>query len=144
MKMHSTATSNVTPTDVLVGVEWVVDARGCKPELLRDLNRLRLVCDSVVDDLGLNVVGDPQCHQFPEPSGVTALYLLSESHLACHTYPEYALATFNLYCCRDREPWNWESNLREHLGATDIHVRRIDRGQRIDAITSRSSCEAPR
>jgi S-adenosylmethionine decarboxylase len=145
MKMHSTATSNATPTDLLVGVEWVVDAQGCAPELLRDLDRLRLVCDQVVDDLGLNVVGDPQCHQFPEPGGVTALYLLSESHLACHTYPEYALATFNLYCCCDRESWAWESNLRAHLGAKDVQVRRLDRGQHISAAaSSRLSCEAPR
>ncbi len=42
--------------------------------------------------LGLAVVGAPQVHHFGGPGGVTALYLLSESHLACHTYPELLVA----------------------------------------------------
>ena len=103
MKTSLTSKNDSTAHDVIVGVEWAIDARGCDPQRLRDPVLLRSLCNSVIDDLGLNVVGDPQCHQFPEPGGVTALYLLSESHLACHTYPEHQLATFNLYCCRDRK-----------------------------------------
>lgn len=114
--------------NTIVGVEWAVDARGCDPKRLRDPICLRSLCDSIIDDLGLNVVGQPQCHQFPEPGGVTALYLLSESHLACHTYPEYALATFNLYCCRDRKVWPWQERLGEYLGADEVLVQRIKRG----------------
>jgi len=32
--------------------------------------------------------------------GVTGLLLLTESHLACDTFPERGFASFNLYCCR--------------------------------------------
>ena len=39
-------------------------------------------------------------HKFGGEGGVTGLIMLTESHLACHTYPEYQTATFNLYCCR--------------------------------------------
>lgn len=118
----------VNSQGTIVGVEWAVDARGCDPKRLRDPALLRSLCDSIVVDLGLNVVGDPLCHQFPEPGGVTTLYLLSESHLACHTYPEHALATFNLYCCRDRDVWPWQQRLREFLGAEDVRVQRLTRG----------------
>jgi len=31
---------------------------------------------------------------------VTGLLLLTESHLACDTFPERGFASFNLYCCR--------------------------------------------
>lgn len=38
-------------------------------------------------------------HQF-EPQGFTILILLSESHLAVHTYPEHDALYFSLYSCR--------------------------------------------
>ena len=52
----------------------------------------------------------------------------SESHLACHTYPEFGVATFNLYCCRARPEWPWRGRLREALGATQVTVRALPRG----------------
>jgi S-adenosylmethionine decarboxylase len=74
------------------------------------------------------VVGKPLWHQFPGAGGVTGLYLLSESHLACHTYPEFGAATFNLYCCSERAAWEWEGELRAALGATSVQVSRVVRG----------------
>ncbi len=53
--------------------------------------------------------------------------LLSESHLTCHTYPEYGLATINLYCCRSRPEWPWADSLRDLLGAEHVTVRAIER-----------------
>lgn len=95
--------------------------------MLRDLDLIGSICDSVVRDLGLTVVGSPQRHAFPGPGGVTTLYLLSESHLACHTYPEYSFATFNLYCCRNRLPWDWQGELTRRLDASEVVVRQINR-----------------
>ncbi len=54
--------------------------------------------------------------------------MLTESHLACHTYPEYQTATFNLYCCRSRPEWNWEENLKILLEAESVNVQKIERG----------------
>lgn len=111
-----------------VGTEWLVDAEGCSSETLRNIATVRAVCEEVVADLGLRVVGQPLWHQFPPPGGVTGLYLLTESHLACHTYPERGTATLNLYCCRPRPAFAWDERLRESLGATRVTVRLVDRG----------------
>ena len=110
------------------GTEWLVDAEGCRPELLRNLDALRRLCARIIADLELHVVGEPVWHPFPWPGGVTGLYLLTESHLACHTYPELELATFNLYCCRSRPPWPWADRLRQSLGAAQVTVRSVVRG----------------
>ena len=112
-----------------VGTEWLVDAEGCSAEALRDIQTLRRVCDRVIRDLTLQVVGEPQWYQFPQPGGVTGLYLLTESHLACHTYPETGIATFNLYCCKSRPEWPWEEQLTELLGARRVQVRFARRGE---------------
>lgn len=111
-----------------VGVEWVVEAWGCDPNRLRDPAAVRSLCDRLLGELDLRAVAPPLWHAFPGPGGVTGLYLLAESHLACHTYPEHALATLNLYCCRPRRRWPWEARLAEHLGAGRVTVRPIERG----------------
>ena len=110
------------------GCEWIVDAGGCSRDRLRSLECVRAVCERAVRELELLVVGQPLWRQFPEPGGVTGLYLLSESHLACHTWPELGLATFNLFSCRRRGDWPWEDRLSEMLGAESVSVRIAERG----------------
>jgi len=110
-----------------LGTEWLIDASGCDPEALADVERLRPVFEQVVQDLDLHVLGEIAWHKFESPGGVSGLALLSESHLACHTYPEFRAATFNLYCCRDRTTWPWERMLKEMLGATEVRVQVYER-----------------
>ena len=110
-----------------LGTEWLIEASGCDEAALADLDRLRTVFNRVIHDLGLNVLGEIQWHQFDHPGGVSGLALLSESHLTCHTYPEFRAATFNLYCCRERASWTWETTLKEMLGATEVKMRVFER-----------------
>ncbi len=110
-----------------LGTEWVIDATGCDAAALKDIEQLRAVFDRVIRDLDLHVLGEIAWRQFSSPGGVSGLALLSESHLACHTYPEFRAATFNLYCCRNRTSWPWEKMLNEMLGATLVSVRLFER-----------------
>lgn len=127
-KPVSTEPSHVLAAGGFVGgTEWVIEACRCDPDRLKDLALVMTLCRRVIEDLKLTVVGKPQSHQFPNPGGVTAMFLLSESHLACHTYPEFGLATFNLYCCRQRSPWDWQGQLSESLQTDCVRVRQIDR-----------------
>lgn len=110
------------------GREWLIDAVGCDPTSLCDMELLRDLLDAVVLDLGLHPVGPPLWHRFSGPGGITGMYLLAESHLTCHTWPEQGRAAFNLFCCRPRPAWRWHEALRERLGATQIQVRVMERG----------------
>ena len=110
------------------GTEWVVDAFGCGPDRLRDAGAVTGLLEDLVAALALHVVGAPQIHVFPDPGGITALYLLAESHLAIHTFPETGVATLNLYSCRPRAPVDWAAALRERLGAARVTVRELRRG----------------
>ncbi len=111
-----------------VGTEWLIDASGCSAEALRYAEGLRGLCERLLTELELRVVGTGMWHRFGPPGGLTGLYLLTESHLACHTYPEHGVVTFNLHCCRSRPRWRWEQALRETLGATGVQVREVVRG----------------
>ena len=116
---------------MIVGTEWIIEAEQCDADKLRDEMILRDVFDRVVSALGLKVV-NAVWHKFPGEGGVTGMALLTESHLTCHTYPEYRTATFNLYCCRARPEWDWEAQLRSYLGSNEITVRSIHRGTSIE------------
>lgn len=110
------------------GTEWVVDAFGCAPDRLRDPGRARALLDEIVATMDLHVVGSPQVHAFGGAGGVTALYLLAESHLALHTFPETGVATLNLYCCRPRPGLDWAALLARALAAAQVTVRELTRG----------------
>lgn len=111
------------------GHEWIVDARGCDPGALRSRATLEALFAEIVGATGLVPVERSRWHTFEGEAGVTGLLMLSESHLACHTYPEAGYAAFSLYCCRTESvEWPWGRRLAEVLGATHVSVRVVRRG----------------
>jgi S-adenosylmethionine decarboxylase len=118
-----------TPSAVpRTGTEWIVDAYGCPADALRSEARLRALLDAAASELDLHAVAPTLVHVFPPPGGITAVLLLSESHLACHTFPESGYAALNLYCCRARPAWDFRARLAAHLGASSVEVRVVRRG----------------
>src|SRR5436190_8352799 len=113
---------------MIVRTEWLIEAAGCNEAYLRDESLLRDLFERVIRDLGLRSVGSVW-HKFEGEGGVTGLIALTESHIACHTYPEHGIATFNLYCCRTRPEWDWETELKVSFLASSVTVTKIERGE---------------
>ena len=112
------------------GVEYLVDIYGCDPDLLRSCERLNTIVARLVRELGVRPIRGPLWQMFPAPGGITGMWLLAESHLAVHTYPETQFAAISLYCCRSLRAWAWESHLRAWFGADHVDLRTVDRGTR--------------
>lgn len=111
----------------MTGIEWVIEAYGCRTEGLRNLETIKTLFARIIDELDLHPCGDAQWQQFPQSGGITGICLLSESHLACHTFPEFSSLCLNLFCCRPRPAWDFEACLRQMLGAETVNVRRLER-----------------
>jgi S-adenosylmethionine decarboxylase len=58
---------------------------------------------------------------------MTGFVILAESHLACHTFPEFGSICVNVFCCRARADFDAAALMAETLGATDTYARRVDR-----------------
>ncbi len=114
------------------GCEWVIEAYGCDPSSLARLDSIQHVFDALVDGLDLHPVHPALWHQFPPASGskqggITGLLLLSESHVACHTFPEHASICLNIFCCRPRPEYDFKTVLEKILDATAVTVRKLER-----------------
>lgn len=62
-----------------------------------DTKEVKGLVDGLVTEVGLEVVGFKE-HHFT-PMGYTAVWLLAESHLAVHTYPEHKKSYIELSAC---------------------------------------------
>ncbi|MEM2609957.1 MAG: adenosylmethionine decarboxylase [Candidatus Bathyarchaeia archaeon] len=85
-----------------MGIHIIAEFRGVDPRKISRVEDLRVVLDRVVAKSGLHVVSS-SFHQF-EPHGVSAIYLLSESHLSVHTWPEYGYMALDIFTCGDDGP----------------------------------------
>jgi len=84
----------------MIGKHCIITISEIKnPDILKRIDTIKPLLDKIVIDCGLSVVNKAG-HQF-EPFGVTYVYVLSESHMSIHTYPETASAYMDLFCCSE-------------------------------------------
>lgn len=77
--------------------------------------------EQLITVLGLNVV-NKVVHSFPV-RGTTLAYILSQSHLVIHTWPEQCLVHIDMATCDRRQPValsDFENQLREIFEAEKI------------------------
>lgn len=67
------------------------------PYVLERFETLKPLFDEIVQKCDLHVVSETG-YQF-EPIGATYVYVLSESHMSIHTYPENNSAYMDIFCC---------------------------------------------
>jgi alkylation response protein AidB-like acyl-CoA dehydrogenase len=76
----------------------------------------------------LGIHASPTCTMvYGDKGGATGIWLLQESHLAIHTFPEYRSACMNVFCCTQRKSLDWRATFSSILGATDLQVRECER-----------------
>lgn len=66
---------------------------------LESMESMRFLFDRICETYSFEVLGKIQ-HQF-SPQGISLIYLLSESHISIHTFPEKQYAAVDIYTCRE-------------------------------------------
>ena len=87
-------------TKVKSGKHMICDIRGIKnTRLLNSLDSIKKVLDMLCEKHNYSILGKLE-HQF-DPQGITLIYLLSESHISIHTFPEREYMALDIYTCRE-------------------------------------------
>jgi S-adenosylmethionine decarboxylase proenzyme len=73
----------------------------CNMNRLESMDSMHELLEDICQLYDFSVLTKSQ-HQF-EPQGLTVLYMLSESHISIHTFPEQQYLAFDIYTCRDYE-----------------------------------------
>jgi S-adenosylmethionine decarboxylase proenzyme len=81
------------------GKHMICDIKNIKNHnLLNDPQQLTQLLDHICKTYDYTILQISK-HEF-EPQGFTAVYLLSESHISIHTYPENNYVAIDIYTCR--------------------------------------------
>lgn len=110
-----------------LGQHILLDAWGVDPALLDNCVELEKQSKEIAVFAGAGLI-ESRFHRF-EPQGVSGILVLSESHLAVHTWPERGFAAFDVFTCGD--PAVGERMLQElvlRLSPSEHLIRRLARG----------------
>jgi S-adenosylmethionine decarboxylase len=109
------------------GRHVVADLHGISPAVINDDALIMRSLESGIRRAGATICGT-QVKNFA-PNGFTALYLLSESHVSVHTYPDELSLFFDAFTCGSKcRPELIISELVAALGECEHRVQVLDRG----------------
>lgn len=80
-----------------LGVQILADLHGCDRGVLDDVDRVRSLMIEAARRCGATIV--EQCFHRFNPHGVSGVVVISESHLAIHTWPEHGYVALDLFTC---------------------------------------------
>lgn len=84
---------------MIIGKHIIADLYGVSKELISDEGQIKDIIEKVIREAKLTKVGSVY-RQF-NPSGVTGIVLIGESHISVHTWPEYELVNLDIFTCGD-------------------------------------------
>lgn len=111
------------------GRHIVADFFGCKSEDLDDERKLIRILRGAAKKANSTIL-QHSSYKFT-PQGVTAVVLLEESHISCHTYPEFGFIAVDIYTCgKQTKPSEGLKFLRAALKPKRVQRWFIKRGDR--------------
>lgn len=95
-------------------------------DALNDVERIRKALDTLVDACGLTKL-EELTHRFT-PQGISLVYVLAESHVAIHTWPEHSYAYITLSSCATENISTEEITaiICDGFDATDTSVKLLE------------------
>ncbi len=110
-----------------LGRHVLAEFYGCAFDVLDDLEKVqRYMVDAAL--IAGAEIRECVFHKF-SPQGVSGVVVISESHLAIHTWPELGYAAVDVFTCGEKvDPWNACKYLVEKFQAEHMTAQEIRRG----------------
>ncbi len=109
------------------GSHFIVELINCSPDRLRKVRDVKQIMDEVVQKSKTTAV-KASFHQF-QPEGVSGMFLIKESHIAIHTWPEESYAAADIFTCgKEMNPYIAIEVMKEKFEAKEVRYQVIKRG----------------
>lgn len=115
-----------------IGMQIVAEFHNCSKDILNDKRAIEKIIHDGISECGFSLVGiNSHCY---DPIGVTTVAVISESHVAIHTYPEAQHASIDIFTCSPEKEQtnNLLDYLKEKLDPTTTRIAEITRGNPIE------------
>ncbi len=110
-----------------LGRHILAEFYGCPMETLSDLEQIKQSMVAAALEAGAEVK-ETVFHQF-SPQGISGVVVISESHLAIHSWPEFGYAAVDVFTCGQTvDPWVSCNYLKQAFSAQNMSAREIERG----------------
>lgn len=109
-----------------LGKHFIAEFYKCNPLVINDRQTVEDIMTAAATISGATII-KPFFHTF-SPQGVSGIIVISESHFAIHTWPEYSYAAVDLFSCSDffyREALTY---IKEKIGSGEYSINLINRG----------------
>jgi S-adenosylmethionine decarboxylase len=110
-----------------LGRHVLAELYGCAFQSLDDLEQVQKYMKDAALAAGAEI---RECvfHKF-SPQGVSGVVVISESHLAIHTWPELGYAAVDVFTCGEKvDPWDACKYLKDKFQAEYMTANEIKRG----------------
>lgn len=108
------------------GPHLVIDASGCRPELLADKEVARRFLTEAPDVIGMTKISPVMVME--KEDGVSGFVIIAESHITVHTFSARGELSIDLFSCKDFDIELAISEAKRIFGFRQAKVKLFDRG----------------
>ena len=113
--------------DTYLGRHVLAEFFECDPNILNNRDKIENYMVDAAIECGATVV--QKCFHMFNPYGVSGVVIISESHLAVHTWPELGYAAVDLFTCGDKcDPKISYEFLKKKFNSKDAKYSQLNRG----------------
>lgn len=105
--------------------QLIVDLYDCCSCRFDDMDYIKEVIHTACDLLHTEIV--EECYHKFTPIGISAVAVITTSHLSIHTWPEYGYAAVDIFSCQEEIPEKICEVLAKLFEAKQMETRRIKR-----------------
>lgn len=109
-----------------LGRHIIVEYYNCNEDILKNPDLISEYMQTAAVKSKATIV-ESVFHHF-NPWGVSGAVIISESHLAIHTWPEFGFAAVDLFTCGDIDPWKGFDYLEQVFEAQRSESIEMPRG----------------
>jgi len=110
-----------------LGHHYIVEGSGCDADVISRVERVEQIMVRAAEVANAQVWAI-SFHRF-QPTGVSGVVVISESHLSVHTWPEAGYVALDIFTCGERaKPEAAVQHALKEFGAGNMHITEVTRG----------------